>query len=68
MLLFKLKLCLLELSFVVYNVLIFKKKKVFKLMLVIFVIDYRRMKDIRYYLIRFRFNLDKIDKLKREVS
>lgn len=37
-------------------------------MLVIFVIDYRRMKDIRYYLIRFRFNLDKIDKLKREVS
>lgn len=68
MLLFKLKLCLLELSFVVYNMLIFKKKKVFKLMLVIFVIDYRRMKDIRYYLIRFRFNLDKIDKLKREVS
>lgn len=68
MLLFKLKLCLLELSFVVYNVLIFKKKKVFKLMLVIFVIDYRRMKDIRYYLIRFRFNLDKVDKLKREVS
>lgn len=68
MLFFKLKLCLLELSFVVYNMLIFKKKKVFKLMLVIFVIDYRRMKDIRYYLIRFRFNLDKIDKLKREVS
>lgn len=68
MLLFKLILCLLELSFVVYNMLIFKKKKVFKLMLVIFVIDYRRMKDIRYYLIRFRFNLDKIDKLKREVS
>lgn len=68
MLLFKLKLCLLELSFVVYNMLIFKKKKVFKLMLVIFVIDYRRMKDIRYYLIWFRFNLDKIDKLKREVS
>lgn len=46
----------------------FKKKKVFKLMPVIFVTDHRRMKDIRHYLTRLRLNPDKIDKPKREVS
>lgn len=67
MLLFKLKLCLLESSFAVHNVPTFKKKKVFKLMPVIFVTDHRRMKDIRHYLTRLRLNPDKIDKPKREV-
>lgn len=68
MLLFKLKLCLLESSFAVQNMPTFKKKKVFKLMPVIFVTDHRRMKDIRHYLTRLRLNPDKIDKPKREVS
>lgn len=69
MLLFKLKLCLLESSFAVHNMQhLKKKKKVFKLMPVIFVTDHRRMKDIRHYLTRLRLNPDKIDKPKREVS
>lgn len=68
MLLFKLILCLLESSFAVQNMPTFKKKKVFKLMPVIFVTDHRRMKDIRHYLTRLRLNPDKIDKPKREVS
>lgn len=68
MLLFKLKLCLLESSFAVHNVPTLKKKGIFKLMPVIFVTDHRRMKDIRHYLTRLRLNPDKIDKPKREVS
>lgn len=54
-------------SFAVHNMPTFKKKKVFKLMPVIFVTDHRRMKDIRHYLTRLRLNPDKIDKPKREV-